>query len=201
MISRMARLGLRVPPAFVLPTSLCLPLNRGDPDARAALKRALREGVAHLETITGRSLGDRRGPLLVSVRSGAARSMPGMLSTVLNVGLNADTVRGLIRQTGNPRLAWDSYRRFVQGYAEVVGDAPADAVRHVSRQHGQERGRTRRSRSGSRSPRACDPGHAERGGDPTGPAPARRPLRSTDGGGERGLPLLGQPSRPGLSAR
>ncbi|MGZ3401968.1 MAG: PEP/pyruvate-binding domain-containing protein [Phenylobacterium sp.] len=125
MLARMAGLGLRVPPAFVLPTGLCRRVNAGKADARKAVAEGLRQGVQRLEAVTGRRFGDSRHPLLVSVRSGAARSMPGMLSTVLDVGLNAETVYGLIRSTGNPRMAWDTYRRFVQGYAEVVQDAPA----------------------------------------------------------------------------
>ncbi len=125
MLARVAGLGLRVPPAFVLSTALCRPVNAGRRSAESALAEGLRQGVRRLEAATGRKFGDPRRPLLVSVRSGAARSMPGMLSTVLDVGLNAETLRGLIRITGNPRMAWDSYRRFIQGYAEVVGDARA----------------------------------------------------------------------------
>ncbi len=125
MLSRMSRLDLNVPPAFVLPTALCEPLSRNDPQAVAALHQGLRAGIARLEQVTGRRFGDARAPLLVSVRSGAAQSMPGMLATVLDVGLNDDTVRGLIGLTGNPRLAWDSYRRFLQGFAETVGDSPS----------------------------------------------------------------------------
>ena len=122
---RMHKLGLNVPPAFVLPTALCASVNRGEPEALEALDQGLRDGIKRLEEATGRHLGDARAPLLVSVRSGAAQSMPGMLATILDVGLNADSVRGLIRLTGNPRLAWDSYRRFIQIYAEVVDDTPA----------------------------------------------------------------------------
>ncbi|HVO03849.1 MAG TPA: PEP/pyruvate-binding domain-containing protein [Candidatus Cybelea sp.] len=124
-LSRMCRLGLRVPPAFVLPTALCIPVNRGDAEALRAMEQGLMAGIARLEQATGRGFGDGRMPLLVSVRSGGAQSMPGMLSTILDVGLNAATVQGLIGYTGNPRLAWDSYRRFIQIYAEVVHDAPA----------------------------------------------------------------------------
>ncbi|HWU00712.1 MAG TPA: PEP/pyruvate-binding domain-containing protein [Terriglobales bacterium] len=116
----MSRLGLPVPPAFVMPTRFCAPINSGDDNALESLQDGLRQGIAQLEAATGRHFGDRRKPLLVSVRSGAAKSMPGMLETILNVGLNPDSLRGLIRLTGNPRLAWDSYRRFIQGYAEVV---------------------------------------------------------------------------------
>ncbi|HUO91836.1 MAG TPA: PEP/pyruvate-binding domain-containing protein [Rhizomicrobium sp.] len=119
----MAKLGLAVPPAFVLPTTLCAAVNRGE--ARDEVKQSLHEGIVQLEKATGRRFGDLRAPLLVSVRSGAERSMPGMMSTVLDVGLNPDSVRGLIARTGNPRLAWDSYRRFIQIYAEVVMEQPA----------------------------------------------------------------------------
>lgn len=122
---QMKKLGLNVPPAFVLPTAFCASVNRGEAQALSALERGLREGIARLETTTGRRFGDARAPLLVSVRSGAAQSMPGMLETILDVGLNPATVRGLIGLTGNPRLAWDSYRRFIQLYAEVVAGSPA----------------------------------------------------------------------------
>jgi len=120
----MAQAGLPVPPAFVLPTSWC---GR----ERPALAETLATGIARLEAATGLSFGAQRRPLLVSVRSGAAVSMPGMMETVLDVGLNAQTVEALIRLTGNPRLAWDSYRRLVQCYAEVVANlptAPFDAL-------------------------------------------------------------------------
>jgi len=124
----MARAGLPVPAAFVLPASWC----RGDRPARGPLLRqTLAAGIARLEAATGLAFGAARRPLLVSVRSGAAVSMPGMMETVLDVGLNTDTVEALIRLTGNPRLAWDSFRRLVQGYAEVVANlptAPFDAL-------------------------------------------------------------------------
>jgi pyruvate,orthophosphate dikinase len=121
----MAQAGLPVPPAFVLPTSWCQRAQR------PLLTETLAAGIAALETATGLGFGATRRPLLVSVRSGAAVSMPGMMETVLDVGLNLETVEGLIRLTGNPRLAWDSFRRLVQGYAEVVADlptAPFDAL-------------------------------------------------------------------------
>jgi pyruvate, orthophosphate dikinase len=123
-LSRMTRLGLEVPPAFVLPTGLCAGVNAGDPTAVDALNRGLTTGIAWLEQTVGRRFGDSRAPLLVSVRSGAARSMPGMLDTILNVGLNDDSVHGLIRMTGNPRLGFDSYGRLIRGYAEVVDSVP-----------------------------------------------------------------------------
>jgi pyruvate,orthophosphate dikinase len=124
MLWHMTQLGLEVPPAFVMPTALCMPANSGAEPALDAIDRGLRKGIAYLEEATGRRFGDTRRPLLVSVRSGAERSMPGMLETILDVGLNDVTVHGLIRLTGNPRLAWDSYRRFIQSYSEVVGRVP-----------------------------------------------------------------------------
>jgi pyruvate,orthophosphate dikinase len=124
-LMRMAQAGLPVPPAFVLPTAWC---GRNEP---ALLRQTLAEGIGRLETATVLTFGGARRPLMVSVRSGGAVSMPGMMETVLDVGLNSDTVEALIRLTGNPRLAWDSFRRLVQGYAEVVADlptAPFDAL-------------------------------------------------------------------------
>jgi pyruvate,orthophosphate dikinase len=124
----MAQAGLPIPPAFVLPTSWC----HQDHTAQARLlRKTLVEGIGRLEIATGLAFGATRRPLLVSVRSGAAVSMPGMMETVLDVGLNMQTVEGMIRLTGNPRLAWDSFRRLVQGYAEVVANlptAPFDAL-------------------------------------------------------------------------
>jgi hypothetical protein len=96
-LARMSRLGLPVPPAFLMPTSLCNGVNQKDGAALQTLKSGLRLGIARLEAETSRRFGDSRLPLFVSVRSGAARSMPGMLDTILDVGMNNDTVQGLIR--------------------------------------------------------------------------------------------------------
>jgi len=116
---RMARLGLPVPPAYVLGTEVCQRRIRGEA-SDAVLSHALDAGIERLESATGLKLGDPRRPLVVSVRSGAPVSMPGMLDTVLDVGLNDATLRGVIRLTGRPRTAWDSYRRLVQSFATVV---------------------------------------------------------------------------------
>jgi len=119
-LSRMAALGLPVPPAFVLPIPLCARTLQGDPAAAADLADGLAQGIAFLQKATGKPFGDRRRPLLVSVRSGAARSMPGMLDTVLDVGCTPAAVRGLIRVTGQPRFALDCRRRFLESYGSVV---------------------------------------------------------------------------------
>ncbi len=130
-LMRLAQAGLPVPPAFVLPTLWCRARRHGDADANA-LHQALRAGIARLEAATRLGFGTPRRPLLVSVRSGGAMSMPGMMETVLDVGFTPHTPEALMRLTGNPRLAWDCYRRLVQGYAETVAAlplAPFDALR------------------------------------------------------------------------
>jgi pyruvate,orthophosphate dikinase len=121
-LMRLAQAGLPVPAAFVLPTQWCQ--NRSALTPSRDLRAVLAEGIAWLESATHLGFGATHRPLVVSVRSGAAVSMPGMMDTVLDVGLNAVTVEALIRLKGNPRLAWDSYRRLVQGYAEIVAHLP-----------------------------------------------------------------------------
>ena len=117
---RMAQAGLPVPPGFVLSTRLCRRYHREGRQALADAAALARRKISALEAQRGRTFGDARRPLLVSVRSGAAVSMPGMLETILNVGLNEASVRGLIRLTGDPRFAWDCFRRFIQQFAQVV---------------------------------------------------------------------------------
>ena len=120
-LARMVQAGLRVPEAVVLTTALSRRLLAGGSDAE--LGELLERAAGALEAQTGRRLGSRRRPLLVSVRSGAAVSMPGMLETVLDVGLSELTVRAVVAQTGNPRLAWDCFRRLVESFAGVSTDA------------------------------------------------------------------------------
>ncbi len=132
-LARMAALGLPVPPAFVLPVRLCAAIIGKDAHAERHLHEGLKEGIEFLEHATGKRFGDHRQPLLVSVRSGAARSMPGMLDTVLNVGCTSTAVQGLIRSSGRPRLAWDCRRRFIESYAEtVLGLDPALFSAHLA---------------------------------------------------------------------
>lgn len=117
-LARMAALGLPVPPAFVLGTDWCA-------QARQLRRADWRDALAALTQASGLRFGDARRPLLLSVRSGAPVSMPGMMETLLNIGLCDATLPGLVRQTGNPRLAWDAYRRLVAGWGEVVWGLPA----------------------------------------------------------------------------
>jgi pyruvate,orthophosphate dikinase len=128
---RLAQLGLPVPPAFVLGTAYCKRFFGDGGRLPPGFREVLARGVSRLEEITGRQFGGQRRPLLLSVRSGAPVSMPGMMDTVLNIGLNEAAVAGLIRLTGNPRMAWDSYRRLVQGFGEIVLDVRPDAFDRV----------------------------------------------------------------------
>jgi pyruvate, orthophosphate dikinase len=110
----------RVPAGFTITTEACVAYMQGSGDFPDGLQEQVADALAKLEEHAGKALGDADDPLLVSVRSGARESMPGMLDTVLNLGLNDESVQGLAKQTGNERFAWDSYRRFVQMYANVV---------------------------------------------------------------------------------
>ena len=118
-LAEMTNLGVPVPPGFTIACSACLDYlsTGGVPES---LRNEVAENLARLEQVTGKKLGDPSRPLLVSVRSGAAVSMPGMMETVLNLGLNDETVEGLAALSGNPRFAWDAYRRFLQMYGDVV---------------------------------------------------------------------------------
>lgn len=117
---RMARIGMPVPPAFVLGTPHCRDWRQDPERYRKFVAPLLEEQMRWLQSVTGLGFGDPRKPLLVSVRSGAPVSMPGMMDTLLNIGLCDATIHGLLRITGNPRLVWDSYRRLIQSFAEVV---------------------------------------------------------------------------------
>src|SRR6185369_150855 len=119
-LAEMASIGLPVPPGFTIATPACALYDEKGDGVRDALAGEVAAGIAHIEQVTGKSFGDAADPLLVSVRSGARVSMPGMMDTVLNLGLNDATVQGLAASSGDPRFAWDSYRRFIQMYSDVV---------------------------------------------------------------------------------
>ena len=118
-LAEMTKIGLPVPPGFTISTEMC-PVYLEVGDIPEPVKNEIREHLARLESRLGKRFGSAEDPLLVSVRSGAAVSMPGMMDTILNLGLNVDTVEGLAQLTSNPRFAWDSYRRFTQMYGNVV---------------------------------------------------------------------------------
>ncbi|WP_294332697.1 pyruvate, phosphate dikinase [uncultured Sphingomonas sp.] len=119
-LAEMASIGLPVPPGFTISTAMCTRYYEEGESFPESVKAEVANGIAHIAAITGKQFGDAADPLLVSVRSGARVSMPGMMDTVLNLGLNDQTVQGLAATSGDDRFAWDSYRRFIQMYADVV---------------------------------------------------------------------------------
>ncbi len=133
-LAEMTTIGIPVPPGFTIASSLCLSYL----DSRQFPKRLqmqVENALHRVETATGKHFGDGDNPLLVSVRSGAAVSMPGMMETILNLGLNEVTVEGLTRQSRNPQFAWDSYRRFVQMYGTVVFDLSRRPFEQILEEH------------------------------------------------------------------
>src|SRR4051812_5320269 len=126
-LAEMASIGLPVPPGFTISTEMCAVYYSEGESFPDSLREEVANGLAHIEGITGKRFGDAADPLLVSVRSGARVSMPGMMDTVLNLGLNDATVEGLAAVSGDPRFAWDSYRRFIQMYSDVVLGLPHHA--------------------------------------------------------------------------
>jgi len=120
-LAEMNLIGIPVPPGFTITTETCTEYFKfGKEKVLELLKDEVKDGMKHIEKIMGSKFGDKENPLLVSVRSGARASMPGMMDTILNLGLNDETVAGIAKRSGNERFAWDSYRRFVQMYGDVV---------------------------------------------------------------------------------
>ncbi|HID46355.1 MAG TPA: pyruvate phosphate dikinase, partial [Chromatiaceae bacterium] len=124
-LCEMTQIGLNVPPGFVISTEACLEyLDSDSDDLPAGVMDEVHEQMKQVEDATGKGFGDAENPLLVSVRSGSAMSMPGMMDTILNLGLNAKTLQGEITQTGDERFGYDSYRRFIQLFGKVALDIP-----------------------------------------------------------------------------
>src|SRR6202521_507181 len=119
-LAEMTNIGLPVPAGFTLTTEVCNYYYAHDRQYPPEIKAEVEDALRKTESVMAAKFGDPKNPLLVSCRSGARVSMPGMMDTVLNIGLNESTLRGLIAKTGNERFGWDSYRRFVQMYGDVV---------------------------------------------------------------------------------
>src|SRR6202521_2083638 len=127
-LAEMTLIGLPVPAGFTITTECCDYFLKHNLKYPTSLLAEVRKNVAKLEKETKKKLGDAKDPLLVSVRSGSARSMPGMMETILNLGLNSKSVEGLALKTKNERFAWDAYRRFVQMYSAVVIGLPKEEL-------------------------------------------------------------------------
>src|SRR5437867_3496415 len=129
-LAEMTNAKLPVPPGFTISTPVCSIYYKEGGKIPASIDKEMIDNLRKLEKSAGRKLGDTKKPLLVSVRSGAKFSMPGMMDTILNLGLNDDTVESLKQETGNGRFAADSYRRFIQMYGNVVLEIPKDVFEH-----------------------------------------------------------------------
>ena len=139
-LAEMTNLGVPVPPGFTISTEACILYCRNRGKLPQDLKAEIAANLAKLERATGRKLGDPKNPLLVSVRSGAKFSMPGMMDTVLNLGLNDKTVEGLAKKSRNPRFAYDSYCRFLMMFSDVVLGLPRSSFEHIIAEKRRERG-------------------------------------------------------------
>jgi pyruvate,orthophosphate dikinase len=119
-LAEMTNIGLPVPQGFTVTTEACTQYYEGGRKINDEIKGQIMEYIGKMEEITGKKFGDKENPLLVSVRSGARASMPGMMDTILNLGLNEEVVNIIAAKSGNPRWAWDCYRRFIQMFSDVV---------------------------------------------------------------------------------
>src|SRR5947208_419036 len=125
-LAEMSRADVPVPPGFTISTEVCNIYFQNNSQVPAEIQKEIDQQLAKLESKMGRKLGDPAKPLLLSVRSGAKFSMPGMMNTILNLGLNDETAEGLANETGNPRFAYDCYRRFIQMFGEVALGVPME---------------------------------------------------------------------------
>ena len=130
-LAEMTRIGIPVPQGFTITTEVCIEYYKNNRKYPQGLEEQIEENLKKLEKVSGKVLGDTKNPLLVSVRSGAPISMPGMMDTVLNLGLNDVTIQGIIEKTKNERFAYDSYRRFMQMFGNVVLDIEHDKFEHL----------------------------------------------------------------------
>jgi pyruvate,orthophosphate dikinase len=139
-LAEMSRLGIPVPPGFTISTEVCAAYYENKKKYPEGLEKDVAANLKRLEKLMGRKLGDPKDPLLVSVRSGAPVSMPGMMDTILNLGINDRAVEGLAKRTGNLRFAWDAYRRFIQMYGDVVMEVPHENFEAAIKQIKEEKG-------------------------------------------------------------
>ena len=119
-LAEMCQIGIPVPAGFTITTEVCVDYYKNNKNYPEGLIEEVYEALKKVEETMGAKLGDKENPILLSVRSGSRASMPGMMDTILNLGLNEDTIKGIIKKSGNERFAWDSYRRFIQMYGDVV---------------------------------------------------------------------------------
>ncbi len=139
-LAEMTSIGLPVPAGFTISTEVCTEFYKNDRNYPPSLRKEVDANMRKIEELMGKKFGDPKNPLLVSVRSGARASMPGMMDTILNLGLNETTVRGIIEQSGDERFAYDAYRRFVQMYSDVVMGMDGSILEHILERKKEEKG-------------------------------------------------------------
>nr|MDQ3883624.1 pyruvate, phosphate dikinase [Thermoproteota archaeon] len=132
-LAEMTRLGLPVPPGFIITTEICEKFYEAGKRLPDGLMDEVRKSIRRLEGLTGKRFGDSENPLLVSVRSGSPVSMPGMMDTILNLGLNDETVEGLAKQSSKPEFAWDTYWRFMQMLSKIILGIDARKIDSIAR--------------------------------------------------------------------
>ena len=131
-LAEMTGMGLPVPQGFTITTEACTQYYEDGKKINDEIQGQINEYIGKMEEITGKKFGDKENPLLVSVRSGARASMPGMMDTILNLGLNEEVVEVMSAKSGNPRWAWDCYRRFIQMYSDVVMEVVKNTSKSLS---------------------------------------------------------------------
>ncbi len=141
-LAEMTSLGLPVPQGFTITTEACTQYYEDEREINDEIQGQINEYIVKMEEITGKKFGDKENPLLVSVRSGARASMPGMMDTILNLGLNEEVVGVIAEKSGNPRWAWDCYRRFIQMYSDVVMEVGKKYFEELIDKMKQEKGVT-----------------------------------------------------------
>ena len=189
-LAEMTNIGLPVPQGFTITTEACTQYYEDGRQINDEIFAEIMEYVEKMEKITGKKFGDLHNPLLVSVRSGARASMPGMMDTILNLGLNEDVVNVIAEKSNNPRWAWDCYRRFIQMYSDVVMEVGKKYFEQLIDQMKEKKGVT------------LDVGPVQgrvQGQDRRGIP--HRPEGAAHGRDQGGLPQLGQPPRERLSPR
>ena len=130
-LAEMTEIGINVPPGFTISTNVCGMFYKNKKKTPSVITKEIKTNLTKLEKMTKKGFGNTKNPLLVSVRSGAMFSMPGMMDTILNLGLNDKTVAGLGKKTNNPRFAWDAYRRFIQMFSDVVLNVNKDLFEDI----------------------------------------------------------------------
>src|SRR2546430_12355988 len=139
-LAEMTNAGLPVPPGFTISTEVCNIYYQQKGNIPASIDRDIAENLKKLEKAAGVTLGSTENPLLVSVRSGAKFSMPGMMDTILNLGLNSETIKGMIKQSGNERFVWDANRRFIMMFSDVVLDISKHLFEEIFDEHKRKKG-------------------------------------------------------------